>query len=181
MILSLEERSKAYYRSSIMDGLTGTYNKAYILDIAGKSFSLCRRYAQSLAVVFLDVDHFKRVNDTHGHLVGDAVLKRIAAILMEQTRREDTTGRYGGEEFLILLPNTDLAGGRTVADKVRLAIEAERELVEGLDLRMTVSAGVAELRAHGAASAEELIEQADSALLQAKREGRNRTVVCGMD
>jgi diguanylate cyclase (GGDEF)-like protein len=121
----------------------------------------------------------KRVNDGHGHLVGDRVLAALAARVLEQTRKEDTLGRYGGEEFLLLLPNTGLEGALQVAEKVRRSVEQAPFVVGELEFGVTVSAGLAEASAHGAATAEELLGQADAALYEAKRQGRNRSVLFG--
>ncbi len=172
--LVLAARSEQYYTSSIMDQLTGTYNKAYILDVLAKTFSFARRHDQPLACVFLDLDHFKLVNDTWGHLVGDRVLARVAKTIHDHVRAEDILGRYGGEEFLLVLPNTTLAGARRVADKIIFELPGVDFEEDGLPRPATISAGVAEAGAHAATSADELVHMADSAMYLAKEQGRNR-------
>jgi diguanylate cyclase (GGDEF)-like protein len=118
-----------------------------------------------------DLDHFKRYNDTHGHLAGDDILARVAKVLRESTREVDHAARYGGEEFLVMMPETALSDGFQVAERIRARIEAE--FSNGRPV--TVSVGVAEFPTHGA-SPEDLIASADAALYAAKRTGRNRVV-----
>jgi diguanylate cyclase (GGDEF)-like protein len=125
-------------------------------------------------VLLLDLDHFKRVNDTHGHRVGDSVLQVVADTLRASLRATDIAGRYGGEEFLVVLPQTDLAGAGVLAERVRVAIEETAIDVGGAEpLSVTVSVGVAALD-EAARSAEQLVERADAALYGAKDAGRNR-------
>jgi diguanylate cyclase (GGDEF)-like protein len=173
----LAQRSQEYYVSSIVDRLTGTYNRAYLLEALAKAFSLARRYDEQLGCVFLDLDHFKSINDAHGHRAGDRALAAVAAAIRGRTREEDTLGRYGGEEFVLLLPNTGVDGALEVAERILEAIRRERIELNGASVAVTASAGVAELRTHGATSADELLEQADAALYLAKEAGRDRAEV----
>jgi|GEM_PF-4853551 len=173
----LEKRNKEYYISSIIDPLTEIYNRAYILDALNKEFSRSRRHAVSLAVIFMDLDHFKTVNDRHGHRVGDFLLQRIAGHIREEIRVEDVLGRYGGEEFLLLLPNSDLAAAQRVAGKIRDKIERTVYHYGEVPLSITISQGIADLDHHQPRSAGELLEMADAALYQAKEAGRNRTEI----
>ncbi|MFC1642331.1 diguanylate cyclase [Myxococcota bacterium] len=160
---------------SIRDGLTQVLNRRQIEHLLGLEFSRHKRYDSPLSVAMLDVDHFKSFNDTHGHIVGDEVLRAIAASLSKRIRSTDHIGRFGGEEFLILLPGT-------YGNQAELAAEAFRSLVErlsiecqGKHLRATVSLGTCAADAHHAAPWE-LVRDADSALYRAKAGGRNRVV-----
>jgi two-component system cell cycle response regulator len=158
------------------DKLTGLYNRRYfdrhMHVMLGKAHSQDRR----LALMILDVDHFKAVNDTHGHDAGDLVLKEFSARLKRNIRGVDLACRFGGEEFVVLMPDTDQNQAEAVAERVRQAV-AERafEVPGGRSLWITVSAGVA-LRESDSDTAETLIKRADVALYRAKREGRNRVV-----
>jgi diguanylate cyclase (GGDEF)-like protein len=123
-----------------------------------------------------DLDHFKKVNDTYGHLGGDAVLCNVARVVRSSLRENDIAGRYGGEEFGIILPNTPEAGAMIVADRIRASIEASPIPFEEREIKATSSLGVAEYRP-GVADCEELIAQADAALYRAKEGGRNRVIL----
>jgi diguanylate cyclase (GGDEF)-like protein len=130
------------------------------------------RHGTACAVIMVDVDHFKSINDTHGHTKGDEVLRRVAEVLRGATRADDVVARYGGEEFSILLASTSLDGGTAQGERIRVAIE--RAVCEGL--RLTVSVGVSATTL-GAGSIDALLEQADEAMYAAKRAGRNRVFV----
>ena len=176
------------------DALTGTLTRRPLMEAFEQGVSLAVRERQPYAVLMLDLDHFKRVNDEHGHPAGDAVLRQFAQRLSQRLRRSDLLGRYGGEEFLVLLPGTDLAGARTVAEGMRRAIADEPFTFGALRIPVTVSVGVRVLEpadpdapggADGvivagmadAAQVEPLIADADRALYAAKRNGRNRVEV----
>ena len=137
------------------------------------------RYHRPLSVGMVDIDRFKRVNDDYGHLAGDAILKRVASRLKEGLRATDSIGRYGGEEFLFILPETELEEATIVAEKLRSSIADLTDLEEAPDLRITVSIGLAAVDhvGAGAPTANSLIQDADFALLDAKRTGRNRVIV----
>jgi diguanylate cyclase (GGDEF)-like protein len=138
--------------------------------------SRARREKNWLSVVALDVDHFKKFNDTHGHAAGDAVLATLGRVLTEQCRKGDMPARYGGEEFSVVLPNTNAVGANVVAERIRRALEASETLFEGKKLKFTSSIGVASAHAEGVEPVASLTARADEALYAAKRGGRNRVV-----
>jgi len=142
------------------------------MKIVGREFERHMRYKKPFSLVMIDVDHFKRVNDEFGHPIGDTVLSGIASIMKKDVRKTDTIGRYGGEEFLVLLPETTAAGAVTVAENLRQEICAHAFHRVGT---VTVSCGVVEMH-EGARSIEALIDEADKKLYQAKEEGGNRVV-----
>ncbi len=161
------------YRLVTTDGLTGLSNRRAFSEALAREFGRSVRYRRPLSVVILDIDHFKSLNDTHGHLAGDAGLRQLGQILRGNLRREDFVGRLGGEEFAVLLPEIDLAGARLVADKLR-RLTAERAFTyDGVSMRFTVSAGVA-TREESDRDPEELVRRADQLLYSAKRGGRDR-------
>lgn len=124
-------------------------------------------------MLFVDLDHFKAINDTHGHAAGDEVLRTVAATLKSQLRRSDLLGRIGGEEFSVFLPDTDLDGARQVAENLRRAVQACQLEVDGRQLSITASIGVA-VRTSGTQTLQALQQQADEAMYEAKKAGRNR-------
>lgn len=159
---------------SVTDSLTGAANRLGLMGRLGELISASHRFQHPLAVLLLDLDHFKAINDRHGHPVGDRVLQDFVATLRANVRGSDVVGRWGGEEFLIISPHMGLDNAIKLAEKLRLAIE-QASFVQGI--RLTTSLGVAEL-APGE-QAEGLIERADRALYQAKKNGRNRVVAQG--
>jgi len=163
------------YRMTIVDGLTGVHNKRYFLDFLGQEIARSARHRFPLTLVMFDVDHFKKVNDTHGHLAGDAVLKELGRRLRPRMRREDLLARYGGEEFVVVLSNTPRSGAIPFAEDVRMMIESEPIHFDGKVLSITISLGVAELDFEKPLP-EDLIAAADVNLYAAKRAGRNRVV-----
>lgn len=162
------------YRMTINDGLTGTYNKRYLLETLEKEIPRARRYGRPLSLVMFDVDHFKKVNDSYGHLAGDFVLKELCNVARGRLRPDDVLARYGGEEFAILLPETGCAGAIEIAEQIRSLIEKHVFKFEGEKIPVTSSFGVAEL----GPDADELsfIKHADEKLYRAKNAGRNRVV-----
>jgi diguanylate cyclase (GGDEF)-like protein len=162
--------------ASTHDELTGLYNRRYLLERLEEELAFARRHSAPLSVLTLDVDHFKSINDRHGHAAGDSVLVELGKRLTGATRREDVIARMGGEEFLILLRSTDRRGATATAERVREMV-AEREFPwrEG-SLAVTVSIGCASLGEGAAASIDALLGTADRRLYQAKRAGRNRVV-----
>ncbi|QBK05924.1 sensor domain-containing diguanylate cyclase [Hylemonella gracilis] len=177
----------------LTDALTGVHNRRYFESRCLEEVKAAQRSGESLVCLLLDVDHFKRINDSHGHPAGDAVLRQIGQIIRGQLRGNDVVARYGGEEFVLLLPDTPLDGGIDTADRIRLAIAAAAMPVQGEHgetLHVTVSLGVAQLLVEGGNSeaandvparrpaAEEsmklLVQRADQALYAAKQAGRNR-------
>lgn len=158
------------------DYLTGAYNRAHFFDVAERERMRSSRSRHPLALIALDVDHFKRVNDSYGHGVGDRVLKTLSAICKTVIRPSDTFARIGGEEFFILLPSTDLAGAGLLAERLRAAIAEAPVEVEGRMLRITASLGCA-VMVQAAATVTDLLADADEALYEAKRSGRNCVIL----
>jgi diguanylate cyclase (GGDEF)-like protein len=164
------------------DSLTGTLSRGPLLEAFEQGLALAVRERQPYAALMLDLDRFKRVNDQHGHQAGDAVLRQFAQRVVQRLRKYDLLGRYGGEEFLVLLPGTDLSGARTVAEDIRHAIEQEPFAFGRERIPVTVSIGVQACSPAGpqapafgeAAQVEPMIAAADRALYAAKRNGRNR-------
>ncbi|OPY80390.1 MAG: Diguanylate cyclase DosC [Syntrophorhabdus sp. PtaU1.Bin153] len=160
---------------SIHDGLTGIYNHAFIVRALEDEIERSKRYGSALSVALFDIDDFKSVNDTYGHLAGDAVLRRLAELMKSSLRTIDIVGRYGGEEFLAILPETDGANGYTVAERFRDTVEKEYFVYGGERIMMTISGGVGRY-AYGM-DVNKLIKVADDNLFRAKREGKNRIVL----
>ncbi|OHB68816.1 MAG: hypothetical protein A2V70_11360 [Planctomycetes bacterium RBG_13_63_9] len=174
-VLELEDRLQLLASS---DPLTGLLNRRTFFEVVQKELSRARRYELPLSCAMIDVDFFKRINDTHGHLAGDSVLAGVSGRLEQCCRKSDYVCRYGGEEFCVLLPETDEQGATVWASDCRLSI-AQTPIDAGeTSISLTVSLGVAELRG-GIDCPEQLLELADQALLVAKRQGRNRVVAFG--
>ena len=167
-------------RQAVTDALTGVANRRRLMEAGTKEVQRCRRSGESLAVVLIDIDHFKRVNDTLGHSAGDAVIQAVARMCNEVVRAIDTVGRLGGEEFAIVLPVTDLAGAFALAERLRVNIEAAPLQWERTPIALTVSMGVAQCTAQTGDFAA-LLSFADEALYEAKRAGRNRVMVADAD
>ncbi|MCU1365794.1 MAG: response regulator receiver modulated diguanylate cyclase [Ilumatobacteraceae bacterium] len=168
----LRDRNEQLDKLSRIDALTGIYNRRHIDEQLANEASRAQRHNQTLAVLMLDIDHFKHVNDTEGHPAGDEVLREFAARLRTVLRTDDVIGRWGGEEFVILAPQTDLAGALTLAERARKAI-ADRPVEFGeLSISITVSIGCT----IGLDGASALIGRADKALYLAKNGGRNRVI-----
>lgn len=167
---------KELYKMAVVDALTGVFNKRYFLDRLKEEFSHSRRVKHPLSLILFDVDFFKQVNDTHGHLVGDCALAHIAGIVRGMVRTSDVLARYGGEEFVMMLRNTDRAGGWQMAERIRKKVEGSPVQLESLNIPVTISLGVATLGPLQEFEApERLIEAADRRLYRSKLEGRNRT------
>ena len=163
-------------RLAISDGLTGLFNHRHFQERLTQEMRRLERLSGSLSVLILDIDYFKRVNDTYGHPVGDAVLKGVAAIIRTTIREIDIAARYGGEEFAIILPGTEARGAMKMAERLRKTIMEEKYSGEGDTFRVTVSIGVAAYP-NGVKSKEELIDRADKALYHAKHAGRNQCML----
>jgi diguanylate cyclase (GGDEF)-like protein len=164
------------YRMTIIDGLTQVHVKRYLLEQLDKELMRARRHARDLSFLMLDIDHFKRINDRHGHLAGDHILKEVARLLSQRIRRDETLARYGGEEFAIVLPETTLEGARALAEGLRERVEQSRFAFQGEIIRVTISIGGAMLDESDRTSLD-LIQRADDKLYEAKRAGRDRVVV----
>jgi diguanylate cyclase (GGDEF)-like protein len=167
----LREEKITLQITSITDGLTGVYNRTYALERYDQEIGEAKRYRKKLSVIMFDLDHFKRVNDFYGHQIGDSVLQQVAQIFRYTMRDSDLIGRYGGEEFLIVLPETDCMEAELVAERIRKDVETQEW--SDPQLHVTISGGVAE---YSGGNAEQLIRRADSLMYQAKQLGRNRIV-----
>jgi two-component system cell cycle response regulator len=172
---------EAIYLLSTTDGLTGAANKSSFLDILERELRRANRYGRRLSLAIFDIDLFKHVNDTHGHLAGDYVLRELSRLVAEHVRRVDTFARYGGEEFALILPEVDRDGARTACEKLRTLIKEHTFTFDGAILSITVSFGVTtvDLRPSTGTSdpppdAARVIAAADGKLYQAKESGRNR-------
>jgi len=180
VVLNLKAQQKTYefHQRSQTDPLTSLSNRACLDEILPQYFTAAQRQGEPLSIIFLDLDYFKKINDTYGHQAGDAVLKAVARVLMREIRKPDIVGRFGGEEFLCLLPNTPEPGAAIVGERLRTAIAKHRyEVGENLEIRVTISVGCAtHSTARTFASIRELINAADQCLYAAKNAGRNTMV-----
>jgi diguanylate cyclase (GGDEF)-like protein len=164
-------------RLASIDELTGVANRRWFTAMASRELERCRRFNHQLALLMIDIDHFKRVNDTHGHAVGDEVLKAFTRVLEGNLRSVDLLGRLGGEEFAVVLPESDHNAAAHTAERLRAAVEGlDFPFEDGSGLRITTSVGIAILSTAGE-TLDSLLARADSALYAAKGEGRNRVVV----
>lgn len=175
----LLDKNQTLSRHSMTDSVTGLRSRRYVTELLAIEFLRARRYRHPLSVLMADLDHFKRVNDRFGHPAGDAVLRGVASLLLAGLRGTDVAGRYGGEEFLVVLPQTDLPGAALLAERWRQSLEeTPLALPDGGTLCATVSVGVAAL-GQGVDRPEELVRSADEALYTAKGRGRNRVELAG--
>jgi diguanylate cyclase len=176
-ITALQQNLDAVRNESLTDPLTSLSNRKYFDDTLAKAIADARARGEALSLLMTDVDHFKKFNDSYGHLTGDQVLRLVAISVKQNVKGQDIAARYGGEEFAVVLPNTVLRSAITVADHIRRAVMSKelmkRSTGEHLG-RITISVGVAALQPHD--SAQSLIERADSCLYAAKRSGRNRVI-----
>ena len=168
--------NKKLREQSSRDSLTGLYNHRYFQEMLRHEFLLAQRHRTELSCMMLDLDLFKEVNDTCGHPFGDLVLKGTAEQILHEARATDTVTRYGGEEFAVLLPNTDLEGAMRIAERIRARAEAYTHQDKDVAMRVTISIGLASNRAHSPKKPEELLAFADQALYRAKKAGRNKVV-----
>jgi two-component system cell cycle response regulator len=172
-----EKALQRVYESSVKDGLTGVWNRKYLDERLRGEIAYAVRHRSPLAIVIADIDHFKRVNDTFGHLVGDEVLRSTAQTMRAALRTEDLLARYGGEEFVVVARGVDLKSGVLLAERLRMITERRPVEVEGQTIARTISAGVATVGCCGAeVTAQRLLGIADERLYQAKESGRNRVV-----
>ena len=175
-ILNWQKEYKKVHLTSIHDGLTGLLNHKAFLDRFEEEISRAERFNQSLGLVVLDLDKFKKVNDSYGHLYGDYVLQEVSRILLDNVRTIDVVGRYGGEEFAVLLVNTDIKYCVPLADRIVKSIAAKTFLSDGIAIKITISAGMAGFPTH-ADQVRELISKADKAMYQTKSEGGNNVSI----
>ncbi len=174
----LDERAhQEMYQASLLDGLTKIYNRKYFQDRLVSEFAFAVRHGSPLHLLMIDVDHFKQINDTHGHVGGDAALTALVAVIGKTIRHEDVFARYGGEEFALICRGVNEQGAHAFSERVRRAVETCPLTHAGKSIQLTVSIGLAKLMSTTMGAPEALIVAADDALYQAKREGRNRTVV----
>src|SRR5450432_1694840 len=168
---------KQMYESALRDGLTKAFNKKYFTDRLESEFTFSIRHVAPLALVLFDIDHFKKVNDTHGHQAGDHVLSEIATLLTAALRAEDVFARYGGEEFAVICRGSDLNQAQVVGERMRKAVEQKRFVYEGTHIPITISLGISGLPNPAVKDASDLVNLADKALYQSKHGGRNRVTV----
>ena len=172
----LQAANQELQRLSSTDRLTGLFNRGHWEEMLRQDYARHCRYERNAALVMFDIDHFKKINDTFGHQAGDAVIQQTAELVRQCTRDADIAGRYGGEEFVVLLPDTACEGAANFAERLRQLIEAHEVVYESHRIRFTVSLGVADLSLPTSGYAQ-LIERADNALYASKSSGRNRTTV----
>ena len=172
----LELANKRLRKLSITDGLTELFNHRHVHELLREEFERSHRTGEPIAVAMLDLDRFKHINDTYGHPTGDVILYETARIIGETAREIDMVGRYGGEEFIAILPNTVEDDAGQFAERVRQAVAGHLYRDEAHEIRMTLSCGVASFPTEGVDSPESLLKKADEALYVAKESGRNRVV-----
>jgi two-component system, cell cycle response regulator len=171
-----EELLQRLFESSTRDALTGTYNRKHFEERLNAEVAYGLRHNTEIALVLFDIDHFKRINDTHGHQIGDVVLRQVATTAARRLRTEDVLARFGGEEFAVILRGTSRLGAGLVAERLRSLVAALPAIVDGKPIPVTVSAGCASLECCANRSPHELVAAADRRLYLAKRQGRNRVV-----
>lgn len=160
------------------DALTGAYNRGAIIELLEGQMARAKRHDQPFGIVMLDVDHFKQINDTYGHLAGDTVLKTITARMKKCLREYDYLGRYGGEEFLVVLGDADEETAMKTTERLRLAVGDETVAIEGKQIAITISAGVAVSEKSAGLNTDQIVSAADQELYRAKSNGRNRIEFC---
>jgi diguanylate cyclase (GGDEF)-like protein len=172
-----ERIARQLYESSVRDALTRAHNRRYLVDRLSSETAYARRHATKLSLVLFDIDHFKQVNDAHGHLAGDDVLREVSALVSRMIRTEDVFARFGGEEFVVLARGIGHASAGQFAERIRVAVEQLEVASEKVVLRVTISLGYAALDelGEGQRTAEGLLRLADARLYGAKRAGRNRS------
>jgi len=170
------EYHEEIYRLTIMDGLTQIHNHRYLVDFLDREVARSQRHTRPLSVLMMDLDRFKGINDQHGHLCGDYVLRELSNRIRHSVRREDLFARYGGEEFTMVLVETTAEQAIDVAERIRASISAKPFWYESQPLPITISIGVASTTGEDQTSAHELLRRADEMLYRAKRSGRNMVV-----
>jgi diguanylate cyclase (GGDEF)-like protein len=176
----IEERKKAQAaleHLATQDSLTGLANRRHFLDMAQRAFTLAGRYQRPLTAIMIDIDHFKLINDTFGHKTGDQVLVSVAACMQEVLRKVDILGRFGGDEFVFLLPETTQEGAVQLADRLRTCVNQRSQLIGGLSLQVTLSIGIATHTNDPDLNLDTLLQQADKAMYLSKQAGRDRVTI----
>lgn len=174
----LNKKNKDLKLLASTDSLTKLYNRRYFFELASNIFQLAKREKEALTVIMLDIDHFKNINDTYGHKSGDKVLIYLSSILLDNTRKSDIVSRWGGEEFVILLPNTNINGAKVIAEKIREAVENSTIKTDNQkEFKVTISLGISEVNNENDIDIEDSINRADKVLYQAKNSGRNRVCI----
>jgi two-component system, cell cycle response regulator len=161
------------YQLTIVDGLTQVNNKRYFLEFLEREMGRCHRYNRALSLIMFDIDHFKKINDTNGHLAGDYVLRELAGLVRQRIRKEECFARYGGEEFAVVMPEAGPENARRFSEKVRKLVEDHHFAFEGKDIPVTISLGVADMTGDMTEPLQ-FIKGADANLYKAKKGGRNR-------
>ncbi|MDA0335948.1 MAG: diguanylate cyclase [bacterium] len=176
VFMRAKERHDQLRAQAVIDELTGAYNRRYLDEQLAARLAEALRYGAAFSIGLVDIDHFKNVNDTHGHQVGDLVLAETAGIIRHQMRKEDLLARYGGEEFALMLPHTDRLGAAILAERIREAIAEHAFVVPSATISITISMGLASFPLDEVGNDAELLRVADTRLYEAKRGGRNQTV-----
>lgn len=177
LVRRLEVQTELLSKLAAFDDLTGVYNRRSMFHHLEAELSRCRRYGRSLGILMVDIDHFKRVNDEHGHLVGDQALRWVASTLQNELRSMDFLCRYGGEEFCAILPETNRPGVARAGERLRAAIERSLFEYDNVEMHLSISLGGASWASDESTEFPDLLARADTALLEAKRGGRNQVRV----
>lgn len=164
------------FKAANTDSLTSLYNKRYFMEALEKEFSYTRRSELPLSLIMIDIDYFKQINDTYGHIAGDKILKLVGTILSSQTRLENIACRFGGEEFAVILRGATISQAKQVAERIRASVQSRKVSNKGKEISFTVSVGVATFTGKNFNTSEELLARADELLYQAKQNGRNQTM-----
>jgi diguanylate cyclase (GGDEF)-like protein len=176
LVFQLEDLQAKLRELAIRDELTQAFNRRHWIELAETELARAKRYGQSFSVILLDIDHFKGVNDTHGHLAGDSVLRELSSACIRQSRQVDAFARYGGEEFIFLLPQSDKTHARLFAERIRKTLAETHFCYNQIEIRITVSLGVITFDPSTTAL-DSLLMRVDQALYAAKKAGRNRAIV----
>jgi len=173
-----KEINKIVQQQAARDYMTQLYNRRYFSDTAEHILDLARRNLSDIAIVMIDIDDFKHINDTYGHTAGDETIKALAKVMLDESRKSDMVARWGGEEFVILLPETDIEGATTIAEKIRIKTEnLVMKTAVSTEFRLTISLGVSRVQIENDLSLEAAIMRADKALYEAKKSGKNRVCI----
>jgi diguanylate cyclase (GGDEF)-like protein len=173
---TLRQKNFELHKISIRDSLTGLYNRKHLMETIDKEVNRAQRHNHSFSCLVIDIDHFKKYNDTYGHLAGDEVLRKLASVFTDSIRSSDYAARYGGEEFIIILPETGAEQGVETAERIRHKVAEEKFGAEGESIKVTISVGVASYPENGE-DGESVIREADTVLYEAKELGRNRVLL----